>query len=102
MLWYDEKKGEMTLIHYHAIVTGRVQGVGFRYFVQGEAVNRGMKGWVRNTDEGHVELKVEGEQQEVLDFLKTVRKGSPFSKVTDMQIEQLPEFAHYQDFRIKG
>ncbi|MBJ7883172.1 acylphosphatase, partial [Gelidibacter salicanalis] len=35
MLWYDEKKGEMTLIHYHAIVTGRVQGVGFRYFVQG-------------------------------------------------------------------
>ncbi|WP_434219110.1 acylphosphatase [Bacillus pumilus] len=61
------------MIHYHAIVTGRVQGVGFRYFVQGEAVKRGMKGWVRNTDEGHVELKVEGEQQEVVDFLKTVR-----------------------------
>lgn len=34
------------MIHYHAIVKGRVQGVGFRYFVQGEAVNRGMKGWV--------------------------------------------------------
>ncbi|MDM5319132.1 acylphosphatase [Bacillus altitudinis] len=92
----------MTLIHYHAIFTGRVQGVGFRYFVQGEAFNRGMKGWVRNTDEGHVELKVEGEQQEVLDFLKTVRKGSPFSKVTDMQMEPLTELAHYQDFRIKG
>lgn len=102
MLWYDEKKGEMTLIHYHAIVTGRVQGVGFRYFVQGEAVNREIKGWVRNTDEGHVELKVEGEQQEVLDFLKTVRKGSPFSKVTDMQMEPLTELAYYQDFRIKG
>ncbi|MFP7237049.1 acylphosphatase [Bacillus altitudinis] len=69
------------MVHYHAIVKGRVQGVGFRYFVQGEAVNRGIKGWVRNTDEGHVELKVEGEQQEVFDFLETVRKGSPFSKV---------------------
>ena len=74
------EKGEMTMIHYHAIVKGRVQGVGFRYFVQGEAVNRGMKGWVRNTDEGHVELKVEGEQQKVIDFLETVRKGSPFQK----------------------
>lgn len=92
----------MTLVHYHAIVKGRVQGVGFRYFVQGEAVNRGMKGWVRNTDEGHVELKVEGEQQEVFDFLETVRKGSPFSKVTHLDMEPLTKFAHYQDFRIRG
>ncbi|EKF35791.1 acylphosphatase [Bacillus xiamenensis] len=92
----------MTLIHYHAIVKGRVQGVGFRYFVQAEAMNRGMKGWVRNTDEGHVELKVEGEPQEVNDFLEAVRKGSRFSKVTDMQIEPLTELAHYQDFRIRG
>ncbi|MFJ5671922.1 acylphosphatase [Bacillus safensis] len=90
------------MIHYHAIVKGRVQGVGFRYFVQGEAVNRGLKGWVRNTGEGHVELKVEGEQQKLHDFLKAVRKGSPFSKVTNMQMTPLTELAHYRDFRIRG
>ncbi len=61
-----------------------------------------MKGWVRNTDEGHVELKVEGEQQKVIDFLETVQKGSPFSKVTDMHMEPLTELAHYQDFRIRS
>ncbi|MDM5297201.1 acylphosphatase [Bacillus pumilus] len=90
------------MIHYHAIVKGRVQGVGFRYFVQGEAVDRGMKGWVRNTAEGHVELKVEGEHQKVHDFLEAVRKGSPFSKVTHLELEPISELARYSDFQIKG
>lgn len=90
------------MIHYHGIVKGQVQGVGFRYFVQAEAINRSIKGWVRNTDEGHVELKIEGEQQEVHDFLQTVGKGSPFSKVTDIQMEPLTKLAHYSDFRIRG
>ncbi|MFS0655863.1 acylphosphatase [Bacillus sp. 179-C3.3 HS] len=90
------------MIHYHAIVKGRVQGVGFRYFVQSEATHRGIKGWVRNTEEGHVELKVEGEEQAIHDFLQAVRKGSPFSKVTDFQTNPLTEIAHYSTFRIQG
>ncbi|MGE6631706.1 acylphosphatase [Bacillus sp. NPDC077027] len=90
------------MIHYHVIVKGRVQGVGFRYFVQGEASTYGVKGWVRNTEDGDVEIKVEGDEQQVSPFLSTVRKGSLFSKVTDMQTVQLTQLASYSSFRIKG
>ena len=40
----------------HFLVKGRVQGVGFRWFVQREAAELGLRGWVRNTDDGHVEV----------------------------------------------
>jgi acylphosphatase len=45
----------------HFLVKGRVQGVGFRWFVQREAAEIGLRGWVRNTDDGHVEVLAAGE-----------------------------------------
>ncbi|QNI36564.1 acylphosphatase [Edaphobacter albus] len=69
------------------LVKGRVQGVGFRWFVHREAAELGLRGWVRNTDEGHVEVVASGDP-EVLDELKSaIKKGSRGSRV-DAVIEQ--------------
>jgi acylphosphatase len=62
----------------HVIVHGRVQGVGFRAFVEYEAVARGLQGWVRNRYEGTVEAVFKGEKDVVADMIEACRRG-PFS-----------------------
>jgi len=62
----------------HAVVRGDVQGVGFRYFVQREARQLGLHGWVRNNDDGTVELVAEG-PREALEELKRLAQEGPRS-----------------------
>ena len=64
----------------HYLVKGRVQGVGFRWFVQREAAEIGLRGWVRNTDEGHVEVVAMGEPGELAELKDALRKGSRGSR----------------------
>lgn len=65
----------------HFLVTGRVQGVGFRWFVQREAAELGLRGWVKNTEGGAVELVAAGEEPELAELEAAVRKGSRGSRV---------------------
>lgn len=60
------------------IVSGRVQGVGFRYFSQETAQRFGIKGWVRNLSDGTVELHVEGTSNEVDAFQQALKDGNRF------------------------
>ncbi len=74
------------MVRYY-LIKGRVQGVGFRWFVHREAAELGLHGWVRNTDSGHVEVVASGEP-EILEELKAaLRKGSRGSRV-DAVVEQ--------------
>jgi acylphosphatase len=57
------------------LITGRVQGVGFRYFTQHVAVQHGISGWVRNTPDGHVEIEAEGDDQAMRQFESQVSTG---------------------------
>ena len=59
----------------HAVVHGDVQGVGFRYFVQRTAQQLGVAGWVRNNDDGTVELVAEGERDRLEELRRAVEKG---------------------------
>src|SRR5213595_3888362 len=59
----------------HAVVRGDVQGVGFRYFVQRKAQQLGLRGWVRNNDDGTVELVAEGDRGKLEDLERAVRAG---------------------------
>jgi acylphosphatase len=59
----------------HAVVHGDVQGVGFRYFVTRRAHERGLKGWVRNRNDGSVELVAEGERADLEALLQAARQG---------------------------
>lgn len=63
------------------VVDGRVQGVGFRWFVREAARRHRLAGWVQNRPDGSVELEVEGETAACHEFLATVREGPPGARV---------------------
>lgn len=71
------------------VVEGRVQGVGFRYFVFRQAQRFGIVGWVRNLDNGSVELRAEGEVHSMRRFLGEVRSGPSFSYVTSIDVREV-------------
>ncbi len=70
----------------HFLVQGRVQGVGFRWFVQREAAALQLKGWVRNTEDGHVEVVAAGDA-EALSALKVVLRRGPRGSRVDAVVE---------------
>jgi acylphosphatase len=65
----------------HFLIRGRVQGVGFRWFVHREAADLGLRGWVRNTDAGEVEIVVAGEAETLAELRAELYKGSRGSRV---------------------
>lgn len=75
----------------HYLVKGRVQGVGFRWFVQREASEIGLRGWVRNTDEGHVEVVAAGEPEDLAELAQSLKKGSRGSRVDAVIEHELAE-----------
>jgi acylphosphatase len=83
----------------HAIIQGHVQGVGFRYFVQGKATSLGLKGWVRNRWDGSVEVLTEGKRTELellLDALYRGPRGATVTNVDPQWQEATGEFLEFQ------
>jgi acylphosphatase len=60
----------------HYLVKGRVQGVGFRWYVHREAGALDLRGWVRNTEDGHVEVVAAGEPEDLATLALLLKKGS--------------------------
>jgi acylphosphatase len=71
-----------TLVIRHITFRGRVQGVGYRAFVEHEALTRGIEGWVRNRRDGSVEALFAGDERNVHDMIEACRQG-PFSAHVD-------------------
>jgi acylphosphatase len=69
------------------IVSGRVQGVGFRYFAQATASREGLHGWVRNHPDGRVEAAAEGDAESIERFEAALRHGPPGARVEQLEIE---------------
>lgn len=88
----------------HYLVQGRVQGVGFRWFVHREAAELGLRGWVRNTDQGHVEAVAAGEPEDLAELEAALRKGSRGSRVDHITQHDLveAEAATLGPFQIEG
>lgn len=84
----------------HLLVHGRVQGVGFRAFVQSQAVRRALKGWVKNLPDGRVESEVEGDEALVNEFIRTVRRGPPLARVQNVDLEWINPHARDSSFEI--
>jgi acylphosphatase len=88
----------------HFLIQGRVQGVGFRWFVQREASELDLHGWVRNTEEGEVEVVASGSPEELAELRASLRRGPRGSRV-DRLIEHYldeSEAAELSSFRIDG
>jgi acylphosphatase len=69
------------------IISGRVQGVSYRWWTVGEATRRGLNGWVRNRRDGSVEVLVSGPIAEVDDLIEACRQGPSAARVTDIAIQ---------------
>jgi acylphosphatase len=68
------------------VISGRVQGVGFRWFVQNAAIREGVTGWVTNRDDGRVEVFVEGDHESVTRVERAVRSGPPGARIDDVSV----------------
>ena len=68
----------------HVVVSGRVQGVGFRWFVRETAIELGLAGWVRNRPDGNVEVAADGDDAIVTHFRELLRKGPPHAMVVSV------------------
>lgn len=83
------------------LVSGRVQGVGFRYFVRRQAEAAGLRGYVRNLDDGRVEFVLQGDSDEVDSLLAMIRLGPKYASVSDLSYEYLSGAADYPAFEIR-
>ena len=84
----------------HCIVKGRVQGVGFRYFTFTTARKLGIKGWVKNLDNGDVEIHAEGDEAIMKEFLAQVYSGPSFASVVDVEVREIGS-EPYREFTVK-
>jgi acylphosphatase len=71
----------------HAVIRGDVQGVGFRYFVMRQARSLDLRGWVRNREDGSVEMVAEGERADLERLLDDVRRGPSQARVGDVRVD---------------
>lgn len=83
------------------LVSGRVQGVGFRYFVRRQAEAAGLQGYVRNLDDGGVEFVLQGDSSEIDSVLAKIRVGPQYASVSDLRYESLSSEANYPAFEIR-
>jgi len=79
-------------------ISGRVQGVGFRYALADEARARRLSGWVRNRRDGTVEALIAGPEAEVEALIAWARRGPPAARVAEVRVE--PATAEASDFEI--
>lgn len=86
----------------HAIARGRVQGVGFRYFVERQASQLNLTGWVRNRWDGTVEVVAEGDRPKLDRFLADLRRGPSASRVTEVETHWDKATGEFRWFSIRS
>jgi acylphosphatase len=80
----------MSVTALHVIVEGRVQGVGFRAYLEREAKERGLRGWVRNRSDGSVEAVFCGEEENAQSMIVACHRGPRMSLVRNVKSEPYP------------
>lgn len=84
------------------IITGRVQGVGFRWFVEREACAIGVGGWVRNTEDGAVEVLGSGSNEQLARLRKALESGPRAARVDEVHEFEEEQQTSETTFRIEG
>lgn len=82
-------------------IGGRVQGVGFRMYVQDHASVEGVHGYVRNLPDGRVEVVVEGDDESVVRVERALRRGPPSARIEDVQVEAVAPSGRAIGFTIR-
>jgi acylphosphatase len=89
------------LLARYFVISGRVQGVGFRYFVRDVAARENIHGWVRNLSDGRVEVAAEGDAEALERFERSIRQGPRGARVDDVSTEERTPFAGASGFTIR-
>jgi acylphosphatase len=84
------------------VVSGRVQGVGFRWFVEHEARALGLSGWVRNRSDGSVEVLASGTRAQLDALYGKLKQGPRAARVDDIAVEDAAPLKDLHTFRIEG
>lgn len=85
----------------HLLISGRVQGVAFRASIRRKAQQLGVKGWVRNTEDGKVEVVVEGEKEAVEELIEWAKQGPWLAKVEKVKVSWKENQPGFDNFKIK-
>ena len=86
---------------YKFLVSGLVQGVGYRAFIRENALKNGFKGYVKNLPDGRVEAVANIENEERFKkFIEILKKGSPYSNVENIEYMEIP-FNEFETFEIR-
>ena len=93
----DEKKSVSAKIK----VTGRVQRVGYRYFVQHWSEDFGIGGWVRNQRDGSVFLEAEGRKDRIEKLIKELKEGPSMAQVEDVNVKWAGLENKYRNFEVR-
>ena len=83
------------------LIAGRVQGVGFRFFAREAAVREGLRGFVRNLEDGRVEVQAEGDQAALERFERALHQGPPGAEILDVAMSELPPVGQTPLFQIR-
>lgn len=89
------------MLRRHIVVRGDVQGVGFRYFTRQNASLYGICGWVKNMPDGSVEIDAEGNDYNMAEFIKAIKRGNGYSRVESVTVKELNEIIGYGAFSIR-
>jgi acylphosphatase len=90
------------IIAKRCLVSGRVQGVGFRFFVQERAAVEGLHGWVRNLPDGRVEAWLEGDDESVTRVERAIQRGPAGAHVEHVIVEEVTPARRATGFSIRG
>lgn len=84
----------------HALVKGKVQGVGFRALTRYHALNLGLVGTVRNLPNGHVEIYAQGSKKRLEELIQYLKEETDPGQIKDVAIEYFPIEIPHQDFLV--
>lgn len=86
------------MVRVHLIISGDVQGMGFRAWARSQAQQLGLTGWVKNRDDGSVEIVAEGAKVE--EFIKRCQKGSEVAWVDKVNVEWQQATGEFMRFEV--
>jgi acylphosphatase len=85
---------------FHAVAQGKVQGVYYRVFASGNAIQLGIKGYVRNLPDNSVEIFAEGDRKQLEKFVAQLSQGPPGARVDDLALTWSEYTGQYHDFSV--
>lgn len=88
------------LIRVRVFAGGRVQGVAYRFFAEKCALRLGVTGWVRNLDDGRVEVLAEGSAGQIETFLERLGEGPRLARIDTFDVRRETSTGEFADFRI--